>query len=453
VSEQVRKDECAPGFRVNVARRSSGATVKSNPTSPRPLAIFADWRLRACGYALAIVYGATFYILYKTGVWLIDANGTPLPEHDFEYWWVAGMQALHGQAASLYDPVQLRDLLEAPVGADHARRLFYPNCPYPPIFLLVLAPLATLPYVTSFLAWETVTLSACVAVVLLIVRQPAAIALTLASPLGALDFRWGQTGFLGASLLGAALLALERQPVLAGVFFGCLTFKPQFGIMIPVALVAAKQWRAFASSALTAVLLAGVSIAAFGIAPWEAFPRGLLAQAGDVLIRESERKATWSSVQTVYGFVRTLDGGPSLAWFAQACTTVGMAIVVWLVWRSAARFGLKAALLSAATLIATPYAWAHDLTVIAIPIAFLARDQIEYGLLRGEQTTILALFGAALAILVSGGWALPFPLGPVIMVTLVAVILRRVLHDGGEPQPAALRRLEPSQGMPRSASS
>jgi hypothetical protein len=115
-------------------------------------------------------------------------------------------------------------------------------------------------------------------------------------------------------------------------------------------------------------------------------------------------------------------------------------------------YPLKAALLSAATLIATPYTWHYDLTVIAIPLAFLAKDQIRCGLLRGEQAIMITLFGAALAILVCGGG---LPLGPVIMITLVGVISCRVNRDGGAPEPAvaASRRLEASQGMPRRASS
>src|ERR1044071_54046 len=47
----------------------------------------------------------------------------------------------------------------------------------------------------------------------------------LASPFGAWNLFAGQSGFLTASLLGAALLLLERQPVLAGGFIACLTFK------------------------------------------------------------------------------------------------------------------------------------------------------------------------------------------------------------------------------------
>jgi hypothetical protein len=97
-------------------------------------------------------------------------------------------------------------------------------------------------------------------------------------------------------------------------------------------------------------------------------------------------------LQTAYGLIRTLGGTAALAWFAQGITTCAAAIIVWLIWRSRARYSLKAATLSAATLVATPYAHAYDLVAIAIPVAFLVRDQIGTGLLRGEQTILLVLF-------------------------------------------------------------
>ena len=48
----------------------------------------------------------------------------------------------------------------------------------------------------------------------------------------------GQNGFLTAALLGGALHLLDRRPWLAGVLFGCLAYKPQFGVLIPFALLA-----------------------------------------------------------------------------------------------------------------------------------------------------------------------------------------------------------------------
>jgi Glycosyltransferase family 87 len=267
-----------------------------------------------------------------------------------------------------------------------------------------------------------------VAVVYLIVRRRAAIALVLASPFTVWNVLAGYNGFLTASLLGAALLCLERRPVLAGVFIGCLTYKPQWGILVPVALIAAKEWRAFGSTVVATALLAGLSIALFGAGAWQALPRQLVAQAGINLSLDPgitslgfDARAHWQYHQTIFGLVRTLNGGAAVSWLAQGITTIGSAVVVWLVWRSPLRYALKAATLSGAALIATPYAFGYDIAAIAIPVAFLARDQIQCGLLRGEQSLLLGLFGASLLCNLT-----PLPFEPVVVIMLMALVLHRV---------------------------
>jgi len=285
-----------------------------------------------------------------------------------------------------------------------------------------------LPYVAAFLSWDLVTLAACIAVVVLVVRLAPAVALVLASPLTALNFVIGQMAFMTAALLGAALLLLERRPVLSGILIGCLTYKPQLGILLPVALIAARQWRAFASAVATAVFLAAASVGIFGTETWEAFPRQLVAQTNLNLFADSN--GAWGYQQTVYGLIRTLHGDAVLGWLAQGVTTFGVAIIVWLVWRSPVRYPLKAATLSAAALLATPYAFADDMAAIVIPAAFLASDQMRFGLLSGEQIIMIALIGASFVILVNAGGT---PLGPIIMITLLAVILRRARLLRREP--------------------
>jgi arabinofuranan 3-O-arabinosyltransferase len=405
---------------------------KSRPL--RIFGIFAGWRLQAYGCALAVVYAGLLLHFYMAGAWIVDRAGMPVYS-DFTDAWVAGIEALRGKAATIYEPGEFIKLQSALLGP---RDFFYPNWPYPPNFLLILAPLGALPYFDAFVLWDIATLLGFIIVVYFIVRQRPAIALLLASPYTLWNFLAGQNGFLTASLIGASLLFLERRPVLAGVFIGCLTYKPQFGILFPVALAASNRWRAFANAAGTAALLAGASIVVFGTGVWIAFPRGLVAQSVLNLFANSD--SSWGLLQTVYGLARYLGGSAALTWVAQGITTIGLGLIVWWVWRSEMRYALKAATLSAATLIATPYAFAYDLAAIAIPIAFLASDQIRRGLLRGEQTILLALFGTVLAVLVifadrpAGTTFGSVPLGPVVIITLLGVVLRRAFCRGDPEQ-------------------
>jgi hypothetical protein len=317
--------------------------------------------------------------------------------------------------------VEFAKVQEALVGTGHA---VFSTWPYPPTYLLLLAPLAMLPYAMAYLAWEAATLLGFVAVVYLIVWRRPAVALALASPFTVWNFLIGQNGFLTATLIGAGLLVLERRPVLAGVFIGCLTYKPQLGVLFPVALLAGRQWRACASAVITAALLSGLSIVAFGIVPWEAFPRELLTQVDLNLHITSNALCR---CQSVYGLIRFMHGGAVTAWLAQGMTTCGIVAIVWLIWRSPVRFALKAATLSVGVLVVTPYAMAYDLVAIAIPVAFLAKDQLCCGLLRGEQTTVLVLFAASFCVFFATEWA---QIGALVSLTLLGLIVKRALqHD------------------------
>jgi hypothetical protein len=345
------------------------------------------------------------------------------------------MQALRGNAAALYDPEEFAKIQSALFGPGNA---FYPNWPsYPPTFFLVLAPLALLPYRCAFISWDVVTLLGCVVVVYLIVRRPAAIALTLAAPFSAWNFLAAQNGFFTASLLGGSLLFLERRPVLAGVFIGCLTYKPQYGILFPVALVAERQWRAIASATVTAAVLAGASIALFGAEVWAALPHGFVVQ-GQLSVG-ADPDSNWGYLQTTYGLIRSLHGPAHLAWLSQGLVTVGGAVTVWIIWRSRVCYELKAAILSAAALLATPYAFAYDMAAIVVPAAFLATDQLSRGLLRGEKTMWIFLFGVPLAVLATLGdnaGGKTFGGTPVCLLAafmLSCVILRRALRGSGKP--------------------
>lgn len=388
---------------------------------PRVLGVFAPWRLLAYGYTFPVFYAAFFVYIYSHRMWLLNADGIPV-YHDFTNMFVAGSEALHGHAASVYDPVEHLQAQERLVGTGRA---VFSVWPYPPPYLLILAPLAALPYLIAFFAFETGTLLALIAAVYRIVPLPAAIALVLALPLTAWNFLMGQSGFLTAALFGASLLFLVRRPVLAGVLIGCLSYKPQFGVLFPIALVAANQWRTIPAAAATILALAAFSIAVFGIEPWLMFPRELAMQASDNLLSGGP-DAPWGNIQTVYGLVRYCKGSAALAWVAQGVTASAAAAIVWLVWRSGTRYGLKASTLSAAALIATPYAFAYDLVAIAIPVAFLASDILGCGVRRGEQTTLLVLFAAGVPIFLSAGTA---PLGPAMVLALLCLVLRRVVCD------------------------
>jgi hypothetical protein len=411
-------------------RREADLDRKPSP----PVDIFNSRWLESFGWAFAALYLLYFVILYRAGTWILDTTGLPIYT-DFGVWWAAGTQTLHGNPAALYDPAEFMKVQTALFPSGEA---FYPSWPsYPPTFLLVLAPLTLVPYRSAFITWDVVTLLGCAAVVFLIVRRRAAIALALAAPFTAWNFIAAQNGFLTASLVGASLVFLDRRPVLAGAFIGCLTYKPQFGILFPVALVASHQWRAIASAGVTVALLAAASISLFGAELWAGFPHGLAVQSELNLLAGPD--SNWGYLQSAYGFVRSLHGPAYLAWLVQGLVTVGCAVTVWIIWRSRLCYELKAAIVAAAVLLASPHAFAYDMAAIVIPAAFLATDQLSRGLLQGEKTMWVILFSAPLAVLVTLGdnaGGTTFGGTPVCLfatLALFCVILRRALRRSGKP--------------------
>src|SRR5215467_2410386 len=417
--------------------------IQADVKFSRSLGIFAEWKLQVYGYAVAAIYAAFLVSVYRAGTWIVTSGWLPIYT-DFACAWAAAVQALHADATALYDPVEFVKVQAALVGP---RDYFYPNWPYPPTFFLILAPFTVLPYLGAFITWDLATLLGLIVVVYLIVRRRPAIALVLASPFTAWNFLAAQNGFLTGSLLGAGLLFLESRPVLAGLFIGLLTYKPQFGILLPVALSASGRWRTFASAAVAAALFAVASAAAFGTGVWDAFPRQLVAQSSVNFFGDPD--GDWGYLQTVYGLIRSLHGSARLVWLAQGLTALMSAVIVWVVWQSQTRYALKAATLSAAALIATPYAFTYDMAALAIPVAFLASDQMCFGLLRGEPAILIALFGTSLAALfVFGDTAGSttfggIPVGVLVAITLLGLILRRTLSQQPTQRLQSLQSRDP----------
>jgi hypothetical protein len=90
----------------------------------------------------------------------------------------------------------------------------------------------------------------------------------LACPASAINAIDGQAVFLVAALIVGGFGLLERRPYLGGLVLGLLTFKPQFCILVPIALIAAGQWRALLASGLSALAMMIASGLIFGWDLW-----------------------------------------------------------------------------------------------------------------------------------------------------------------------------------------
>ena len=343
--------------------------IAPNPDAARVAALV--------GLTLALCYLVVLCSAFLRGHFLIDAHGGPIA-NDFVNVWAAGRLALDGQAAAAYDWTLHKAAETRAVGHDFAN---YYGWHYPPTFLFVAAALATLPYLAAAIVWLTATLAAYAAALAGILGSRAGIFLALGFPAVLWNATAGQNGFLTAALLGGTLGLMERRPALAGLCLGLLSYKPQFGLLFPLVLIADRRWLTFAVAALVAIALAALSWLAFGSATWEAFMHWTPITGRVVL---GEGAAGWSRLQSLFGFMRAHGAGEELAWTVQAAGTLALAAgLIWL-WRSRAAYELKAAALAAGTLLATPYVYIYDLVALAVAVAFLVRFALARGFTTSE---------------------------------------------------------------------
>ena len=213
------------------------------------------------------------YFLFVTTISIRDltnANGSPVGE-DFAQIWLGGRLALEAKVHAIYTPELFRHLAQAAFGTDRIPWIFS----YPPTTLLMAAPLGALPYAVALGIWSVAQVAIFAAAVLFVTRRflspDLAVILALTSPSLALTLPWGQFGAIIASLMAFSLLLLDRKPVLAGVLIGLIAVKPQFDLLIPIALLASRRWETFWVAAATVVALVLATLALFGTQAWTGY--------------------------------------------------------------------------------------------------------------------------------------------------------------------------------------
>ena len=384
-------------------------------------------RTRLVAAAILIASLTGFLYLAATANGLVDQQGRPLGT-DFSDVYAAGTYVLDGDPDAPFDPVR-----------QHAReqQIFGEATPfygwhYPPFFLLVAAALALMPYGVALAVWQAVTLGLYLLTIRAIVRSPRQdnatfgmradwLLLAIAFPAVIINIGHGQNGFLTAALIGAALVLLDRLPILAGILFGLLAYKPQFGVLIPVVLAASGRWRSFAAAAGTIVPLAFAATFAFGPHVWDAF---LDSTRFTRVVALEQGDTGWYKIQSLFAWARMWGASVTVAYALQTALIVALgAVLIWL-WRSAARYPLKAAALCLAANLATPYTFDYDMMVLAPAIAFFAADGLTRGFGPWEKTGLAALWLVPL-VARSVAHVTLIPLGVPIELAIFILLLRR----------------------------
>jgi len=370
--------------------------------------------LRADGFKLYVAVlaalGATYTVLCIKAM----ATGALYGFADFHALWVSGVLAHDGQALVNYDDAALH-AKQVAMGIDAHRINPFP---YPPTLLLLLAPLGALPLPLAF--WLFIGLTGASFVIAMAAgrwkdfRWPL---MAVAAPATGIAIVAGQSGLLtGALMIGGFRLATSR-PLLAGVLFGLLTFKPQLGVLIPVALLSAGLWRVAASAFLTTLVGVVVSGLLFGFDLWPAWWRQLRDYAGgyDVVV---------SLMPTVYANVLKTSAGPLAAAIEQGVVSVAVGYVVWRAFREGVTERAMA-LVFVGTFLATPHAFNYDMPMTSAAIAayLIARYEMAQRLTLVETLAAASAYLTPFAILALHGAGGPWSWAP--LAATFALIARR----------------------------
>jgi len=341
---------------------------------------------------------------------------------DFLAFYAASKGMLSGDGAALYDPsvfeARLRGVVDLP-----RYGLFWL---YPPPAAALIAPLALAPYPVSYALFMGAGLAAWFAALRRALGTRRIALVAALSPLGVIAIVQGQTSLIAAALLATAATASRERPVLAGVCAGLLVFKPQIAILAPIAFAAAGRWRAFGAAAATVGGAILASLAALGPEHWAGFFEAARTLRADVAA--GGQATPYANQIPLYANALAWGAPAKAAMAAHLAAAAGLAALVAVVWRRRGGDDLSAAVLCAAAPLATPYAYAYELVVVAFAAAVVARRGASEGWLAGERPGLAAGW---LAAALYGFWAQAegWPVSTLIAASALALAVRRALRQ------------------------
>jgi hypothetical protein len=243
---------------------------------------------------------------------------------------------------------------------------------YPPFFLFYILPLGLLSYYVAYPFWAFGTLLLYFVMSFDKQQRRYAAFLTIFAPTTIIGFATGQTGLLSSALIVGGLRLVTTRPILSGALFGLASFKPQLGILIPIALISARLWRTIATACVTVLVLVLASGVAFGWSIWPLWFAKLLPHTDWVMDVKDRLNPTITSSLTSIGIDVTV------ARSVQACVAVVVGVIIWICFRHGVTLLAIAALL-VGTFLATPYAIVYDMPLVTSAVLLVLRDR--------EQTT------------------------------------------------------------------
>jgi cyclic lactone autoinducer peptide len=317
---------------------------------------------------------------------------------DWMVYFNAARLYFEGHTALLYDGVRATAILNARLSAWLAHPLPLHPWLYPPYALLLILPFGVLPFAVAGVLFLSLGFAAAVGATWRFAatgteRAIHAVSLLLC-PATAVTVCLGQNTFVTCALLLAGFGTLRRRPIAAGLLFGAATYKPQLWLLVPVALIADRRWKALVVAAITSLALAAISVMLFGLGPWHAWI-ALMTEPSALYNRW--RVIARLNGQSIYAYATLLGASVAIANLAQAVSALAAAACVWWCYRRPMPDDLRLAVLLSATMLAAPHVIDYDALLPGIAATLLFVRGYADGFRFGELTVALLLWASPLA--------------------------------------------------------
>lgn len=378
-------------------------------------------------FAIANMAGLGFAILRAHG-WLVARELHLTTE--FMSFFTAGRMVNAGHAVAVYMPPVLPGYVHSnaiPAGFQAMQQIISGDPGihilgffYPPVFWLVCAPLARLGFYQADAIWVGAGLISFT----MLVRQLAGSWRYLWLLLGYVpvlkNAAVGENAFFSASLVGFGLLNLQARPVLAGMLFGAVCYKPHFLLPIGILLLAGRHWRSLISMGATASMLCALAGMLFGWQNWVDYFRIVVPHAEYMFAHQG---FSYGLQVTPFSSVRILGGGIGFANAVQLATALFAALAIIIACRRASP-DIQAAIVTASFPLIASVMLDYDLCITGLAILFLYRAARVSGFRPYEKTMMAAMFVMPYMILYLRT-QLHIPLDPLIPALFIITLLAR----------------------------
>jgi len=342
--------------------------------TPAPLSekIYGAFTVAAAAILLAII-ALDFKLAAAQSfpAFILDPGGFPVGR-DFLNTWMGGRSAFWGGPADWFDSdVYMAALLQV-TGIPNLTAMYWS---YPPHLIFFIWPFGLLGFLPAYVVWCAAGLALYVwAAVASGVDRRHWFFLAVA-PAVTVNMFLGQNGFLTAALVIGGFANLDRRPIVAGILFGILTIKPQFGLLLPIVLVLRGHWRVIGSALVTTALLVAATALWFGPDIWIQYLHKVVPQQHELL--NVAGIMGWPIVASAFVNARLIGLPDQAAWMVQGVASAcAFGAVIWTFWRKRDPV-LSQALYVTATFLFSPWIMNYDMVVFGWIVALLRQHRKE----------------------------------------------------------------------------